>query len=460
MNRFILLTAFLFSCAVIQAQKVYFVYIQSDPAEPFYLRINEKIVSSSSGGYLILPKLADTTYQFTIGFPRNKFPESAFTITIARKDRGYLLKNFGDKGWGLYDLQTLEVQMGNRKGETAASSGNGFTDMLSKAAGDPSLREQPAKPPVAEEPAKKPAEQKPADMKPAVVEEKKPVVAEVKPVAEEKKPVTEEKKPAADEQKPAIEAVAEKAVTVTPVTTSKDTISTITAPVEKPAVEPVQQSESPAFPQKDIAPAEYKMTTVKKRSESSTTEGFGLVYLDTWADGSVDTVRLLIPNPKQVFTAPAKEEPKEEKKMLEIPVSSSLPPDTVAAVQQPAARDTMVTEKAPVITAPVANAVSDAVKKPCGQVADENDFLQLRRQMVAAENEEDMVDVAKKYFRLKCFSVAQVKSLGALLLKDEGRYNFFDAVYRYTTDPEQFPSLQSELKEEYYINRFRAMLRN
>jgi hypothetical protein len=70
-----------------------------------------------------------------------------------------------------------------------------------------------------------------------------------------------------------------------------------------------------------------------------------------------------------------------------------------------------------------------------------------------------MIAEAKKVFRSKCFSTQQIRNLGALFLTDEGRYKFFDAAYNFVSDAVNFPSLQSELKEEYYINRFKAMLR-
>jgi hypothetical protein len=65
------------------------------------------------------------------------------------KGSGFLLKNFGEKGWGLFDLQTLSIQMadGPPKGRTGSIQQGGvsaFTALLSKAAHDPSLLESPA----------------------------------------------------------------------------------------------------------------------------------------------------------------------------------------------------------------------------------------------------------------------------------------------------------------------------
>ena len=80
--------------------------------------------------------------------------------------------------------------------------------------------------------------------------------------------------------------------------------------------------------------------------------------------------------------------------------------------------------------------------------------------MAAAEGDDNMLNEAKNYFKTKCFATEQVKNLGLLFLNDSGKYKFFDLAYAYVTDLDKFSSLQNELKEEYYINRFKAMLRN
>ena len=133
------------------SQKVYFVYLQTEGEQAFFVKMDARIHSSSASGYLILSKLRDSTYNFTIGFPQNKWPEQNFSVIVSKKDHGYLLKNFGEKGWGLFDLQTLVIQMstsGSAKIEEKIKEENKdvsvFTDILSKAADDPSLKEKPA----------------------------------------------------------------------------------------------------------------------------------------------------------------------------------------------------------------------------------------------------------------------------------------------------------------------------
>lgn len=454
MNKLIVSVVLAILSLTAASQKVYFIYLQTESEQPFFIKMNEKIYSSSASGYLILSKLYDSTYSFKVGFPQNKWPEQAFTVAISKKDHGYLVKNFDGKGWGLFDLQTLAIQMaaaGTTKAEDPAKpeskeGGSAFTDILSKASDDPSLKEKPAQP-KAEEIKVPPATStevrkeesvtpKPPEPPVAVKVIKEEPVTTTKPVepVEQVKVIKEETSSA----KPAESTEPVKTVKEEPKTEIKELSSFKTEEVKEAVkAEPV---------------SEYKMSLVSKRGESSTTEGFGLIYIDKYEDGTTDTVRLLIPNAKMLVPV-VKEEPKEEKKMLDIPVEiSSKPVDTkpLAVIDTPAIKPV-------VIETPV---TKPAEKPGCADVAAESDFFTLRKTMAAAVSDDEMISEARKYFKQKCFTTAQVKNLGALFLTDEGKYKFYDAAYNYAADKENFSSLQAELKDEYYINRFKAMLRN
>ena len=79
--------------------------------------------------------------------------------------------------------------------------------------------------------------------------------------------------------------------------------------------------------------------------------------------------------------------------------------------------------------------------------------------MAEKKSDGDMIDEAKKIFKTKCFTASQIKSLSTLFLGDGGKYNFFDAAYPHVSDAENYVSLQSELKDDYFVNRFKVMLR-
>lgn len=429
MKKFLLSLFVLGLCSQAFSQKIYFAYIQSESGQPFFVRMNDKIYSSSGSGYLILSRLRDSVHTIYLGFPGQTANEEKFTIPITHQDRGYLLKDFGEKGWGLFDLQSLEIRMSAKDAAQAKTvpeeNVSPFTEILSKAADDPSLKEKAVVP----------------------VEEKKPV-AVVPEVKKEETPVsvTQTETPAPVTQ------------TETTAPVSKEPVTEKIIPVEiKQASEQVQQkkdeekvdtaiTEKPVPVIEQNKPVEYKPTQVTRLAESDSNEGHEMVFIDKSADGKSDTIRLVIPNIKPVVP-PVTEEKKEEKKFLDITNEPAKEKEQAA----PVIKDEVKTEPA--------NPVAVVPKNECKNTAGEDDFLKLRRKMVAADNDDDMVIEARKYFKTTCFTVYQIRNLGNLFLSDEGKYKLFDAAYPYASDSHNFISLKLELKEGYWIRRFEAMLK-
>jgi hypothetical protein len=213
--------------------------------------------------------------------------------------------------------------------------------------------------------------------------------------------------------------------------------------IEQPSVLPKEETQVKIEKEKPAQKEFYKKSDVTRKSESSTSDGFGLVYIDEYANGTKDTVRIFIPQPKESFQ-PGKNETKEERKFLDIPDSTA---QTVK--QAPAETKTAGTE----IVKSVIN------KNNCTSAADESDFFRLRKKIAGETGDDNMIGEARKVFKSKCFTAGQIKNLSLLFLTDAGKYKFFDAAYSYVSDMENFASLQAELKDEYYINRFKVMLR-
>ena len=437
------------------SQKVYFVYLQSEADQPFFVKLDNKVHSSTSSGYLILSKLVDSTYNFSVGFPQSKLPEQNFSVTINKKDHGFLLKQFGEKGWGLYNLQTLAVQMSSSPGVKTNTPEKGenkdvskFTEVLSKVADDPSIMEKPAKKEVVEKKPEVVAVKEEKKVEPVVVQEKtepKPVKTDVTVV----KTITENV-----EEKPVVAIEKPEPVKTDPVIAKKEIVEI--KPVE--VVEKIIIVDDKDAKQEDVVIVESKISgpnnepytpsKVKRWSESSTTEGFGLVFIDDYSNGTQDTIRVLIPNPKQIEVPVSNnKEPQEEKRFIEIENNNEKKKE-----------ETPLEEVKPVVEKVASS--KQLLSNNCTIVADETDFLKLRRQMAAKESDDAMINEAKNYFITKCFTSEQVKNLSALFLNDENKYKFFDAAYSYVSDSDKFSALQKEIKDEYYINRFRAMLRN
>ena len=137
--------------------------------------------------------------------------------------------------------------------------------------------------------------------------------------------------------------------------------------------------------------------------------------------------------------------------------------DSATAKQEP---PVPVVEKKVEVVAPAPEKPKESTVKPvmlnsdCKATAGEDDFLKLRKKMAAENNDDDMVTIAKKAFKSKCYTTEQVKNLSVLFLKDEGKYKFFDAAYPFVTDAYNFASLETQLTDSYFITRFKVMLRH
>jgi hypothetical protein len=125
------------------AQQNRFIYLQTDNKQPFYVRINNMVLSSSASGYMIIPKLKDGAVAFTVGFPKNEQTLN-FTYTVNKKDVGFLIKDFGEKGWGLFNLQSMDVLMakggrGSNTQKPEQNNNDAFSQVLSEVVNSPDL---------------------------------------------------------------------------------------------------------------------------------------------------------------------------------------------------------------------------------------------------------------------------------------------------------------------------------
>ncbi|MDB5201718.1 MAG: hypothetical protein JWQ27_1127 [Ferruginibacter sp.] len=393
MNRALIFLFFVCAAVTGKAQLNHFIYLQTDNKQSFYVRMNDKLYSSSSAGYLIIPKLQSGDYTLSIGFPKNEWPLQTIPVSVKTADAGYILKNFAEKGWGLFNMQTLEVAMntgfaGTNPTVKTENKTDVFSNVLADVVNTPSLKEvnQPAAPVV---------------------------TVPVKPVVEDK-----------------------------PVITAKEKISVL--------------------------------ATTKEEN------GRAVIYIDQMADGT-DTIRLFIPYEKtmpvteiipQVIKEPVPDtvvirdlvrtppvENKEDKKFLNIELPN--PNSDSTKLTSPVVVPPVETALAPVKTEAKKETIAAlTINSDCKAMATEEDFLKTRKKMAAEDSDDDMISVARKLFKAKCYSTEQVKNLGLLFLKEDGRYRFFDAAYPRIHDTQNFPALESQFTEEYYQTRFRAMLRN
>jgi len=425
------------------SQQNHFLYIQADDKQTFSVNVNGKTYNSSDIGYVIIPKLTDGKYQLNVSFPDNKYPDQQFNCVINKNDAGYALKNFNEKGWGLFNLQTLDVTMAGVDVPDIpkdTTNPNAFGEMLSDVMRDTTL--------------------KTAGIELQEAEKQKQIEAEN---AKNNPP------------------------TVLIVPTLNDSLLS-------------------AQKQDSIAAAK----SIMRISEHRTSAGTNMVFVDA---GTGDTIKIFLPKETQEEAA---QEQKPENTTTDTTVAENNVADSTItaktnvdsnAVAPSAAATSNANENkppeqevknenvTPTPEQPVANnnnqpnnpfytgqkktdttnngtpannetsaqnnqvSSSAMFKEDCKKMLADNDLEKIKKKMVSSSTDDKMIQAAKKYIEEKCVTTDQVKSLGALFLTDDGRYNFFDAMYKNVYEISAFSSLQSQLIDPYYKKRFQAMLK-
>lgn len=444
---------------LVHAQDAYFVYLQTENNQPFYARMNNKVLSSTLTGYLILPKMQAGQHQLLIGFPKDASGENKFTLDITDASSGYLLKKFEGKGWQLFNLQSMALISPDSQAEfasgatTTTTREDAFSKMLASATRDSALLRKTVR------------------TNPPVEGEKK-----VESVDTEKSAVAQEKVSQGENRSAAEIAVS--------------TSETTDGVVAKNASD--IQEKTPTLPEINKNPEKNKTNAPKRILNVSGRDGNEMIYVDRSKQKS-DTIRVFIPSEttaRSVIeytdaavsdTRPKQEEVveytitptiiKEETKSLpalverrdsishaepEKPVTEKKAESQVFIIRDDTPAKNPSRPQDEIIVLP--SVTTTSTNSDCKDFATNNDFLKIRKKMAAEKDRDAMVFAAKKIFKTKCFSTEQILNLSYLFLTDEGRYMFFDAAYPYTSDSEKFPVLISQLKDEYYVNRFQALI--
>lgn len=360
----------------LSGQQTRFIYIQTENNQPFYVKLDKQILRSSGYGYMIIGQLTDSTYTISTGFPREEWSEQNITIAIKGTDAGYLLKNFGDKGWGLVNLQNTQLIMADKKVEKekiveAESTGDAFSIILAAVVNDPTIAQR--------------------------------IVA---------KSETLQVIQASEAQKEQKQSIKEAAV----------------------------------LPKTEITRLKYDVTA----------DGVNILYVD-FVNNVADTVHVFVPAVRSGTVEDTKtgtegtkaiqvknEDKKNDSKFIDMELENpNQKPDS---------------SKIPALVITEKNAKELGINPNCKNFASRDDFLNLRKQMIAIEGYDDMINAARKKFKDNCFTTEQIKNLGSLFLKDEGKYKFYTAAYPYVSDSNNFNTLEKQLSDNYFITKFKAML--
>jgi hypothetical protein len=468
--------AFLIISKGLHSQHYHFFYIQSDQQQPFYIKMGNEVLSSSSAGFLIIPKLKDTAFDMIVGFPKDQFPEYRFKITQVKKDRGMSLKNFGDKGWGLFDLQTLEILMGEKIIREEPKkvpvpqpiTTDAFTMTLAAVIDDPGLMATEL---VLMEPATNAMAKNVVEVKENLPVKK---VAE-KPIGSVAKSVPDKKETTAVTKQVPVQPKTEKVVAPIPVVevpvTSTagvinkeaeklvftDSVKAIESIAEKA---PISQNISPDSIKVDVKevvlePAVVVSSQVGKVSEQLSDSVLELVFTDTDPSGKADTIKVSMLR-DILYKKPAEN-------ILAEKTGISVVNDTISNKIKSEKADTALESVVPqTVIAADKNITSTGnlnKRAACRRVASDKDLAALRKRMVPLKDEDVMVALALKDFKAKCYTTEQVRNISFVFVRDEGRYKLLDAAYSYVYDPDNFSSMESLLNDPYFIHRFKALIK-
>lgn len=412
------------------AQQVHFIYLQTDNAQPFYVKLNNNVTSSSSSGYLILPKLSDGNYDVTVGFPKKEFPEEKFQLSIDKNNEGFLLKNFGDKGWGLFNLQSLSVVMGAGENDVVSTTttvqNDPFSKMLANVVKDSSILEKPNQ--VA-----------------ASVPEKTDTVSMVNAGSDTLATVAQRSQPALSSTiTRTLFAKSKNGVEMIYIDKLDNDIDTVRIFIPTSVSDEIDDSSS--INAEEIT-KDTMAEAVLKSPETSTADQGNHISPNDKPDTSISET-----NP----ASPEQEELAQDSWVLQKDKSGqdmSKPVNINSNKEEETKKETNNKEKGLPKVVEFSKINSD-----CKAFASNEDFIKLRKKIAGENNDDDMLKEAKKGFRSRCFSTEQIKNLSFLFLNDEGKYRFFDAAYAFTSDSDQYYKLQGQLSDPYYVNRFKAMI--
>ena len=495
----IFIWACLLLCGRLAAQEQHhFVYIQSEKGQPFYIKHNGKVLSSTERGYIIIPQLDKGTTPITVGFPQSGARESQFYLKIAKNDQGYLLKKSGESGYSLYDLQTFrEIKSGDETamaaapeeatGDVAPELDTARKEMMSNLQkdlettfADKAIVTGPSQPAPAKtsnsfasaldkvvvtNPDRNlvPVEAAPA----AAASAETPAAATEMPVVKkqkgrkrrEREPLTEE------EQAILSEVLAEEGKTAA-MEAAAEEAAKAAAPAEEPVKKKKRKARSgdpdfiefqddnaqPAAPAAtapapvvtEVPVAVEEETPVRKKKKRSKlfddTEHPANIITDSSGYGVAYT------SPVSPEEEPAKS--KKRRKHRDEAVAAD-------AAGAPAGAEITADEPAAEKKKP---ADARLINTDCTNIMTDATFHKLLRKFVAAKSDDGMIDVFRKQTRNYCLETAQVKILGQLLTGDDTRYRLLDLAYSKTYDTEKYSSLESLLTGDYYKGRFKAML--
>jgi hypothetical protein len=432
----------------------YFVLIEADSGQAFYIRLDSQLYPSSPAGHLILAQLKDSAYTITVGFPGQIYPEQRYLLNSRQKDAAFHISR-QDNSWRLFDDQgqTIPALVDPAEGEMPLLAGAKKDDAFSQ-------------------------------MMAAIVRDTAVMYNTYAA--------------SSDTAQPPADTVASRQVILAPQT---DVSSSLPAPPASAPVVPTPTFASSATPS---AP-----TGVVKLSEHKSTQSLSLVFTDHPVDKKTDTIDVIIPvdtqaaavrlpnasvdtalaparvqSPDISHTKPARHYPYTDTLRYTDTVHTpgsvtyithldsnrvtvethdyiraeripKVSPDTARLRSPMPGRAPKTDTSAKASTAPHKSNLP-FINSDCHAFATDYDVDKLRVRMLSANKDDDRVQIAYKIFKTKCFSTSQVSALCAVFTTDAAKFRFLETAYPFVSD-DRFPELVNLFSEPVYTEKFQTL---
>jgi hypothetical protein len=469
----------------------YFVLIEADNGQPFYVRVDSQLYSSSSRGHLILSQLKDSSYTITVGFPGQVFPERQFSFTVHQNDHAFRLKNEDGKGWWLVDDKGQELATVNENSVGAGAripgikKDDAFSRLMADVVKDTAVMYSTY---AVEQVTPSPANAPPAnDSQALTIGRPTDTTVSADHVAHDSSGMSVIR-PAPDSSalhsidptatgRPVDSAVAAsrprdtglavhptvvlpfdsgvaRSAAVTPADSSAAALAPVTDSaaghaISTPLYRPIPRKDTTttAASLASAAAPLYRTTGVTMLTEHRSSRSLRQVYTEHDSSGKVDTVVIIIPldTPAQVgHPAGTSMIPRAahvtDSGHLATPQGHGSNPDTAAlGPSRPPTKSTL-----------------PFVNSDCHNFATDYDVDKLRVKMLESAKDDDRILAARKVFKTRCFSTHQIKALSEVFTTDAAKFKFLEAAYPFVSD-DHFAELSNLLADPVYSGRFRAM---
>jgi hypothetical protein len=481
----------------------YFVLIQADNKQSFYVRLGDRSLPSSSEGTLILSQLKDSTYNIVVGFSGQGIAEQTFTVELHHKDQQFLLKE-QDRNWVLYSPLTGETRTPNPKEGKAnelqpqgVKKDDAFSRLMAGVVRDTAVMYNT----YAMEPTFNDSQVKaglrPADSANMATTPANPL-ANAQANTQAAIPVSIN--PDTVKNSPVHEGVIRHTLDssiASPTVAHFDTDSSGTShtfvrttPADSTATSRPRLNPAPADPSSSVSVNVPHRPDILKLSQRKMPHSLRLAFADHTPGKKVDTVIIFIMmdtvssnTTRPAATASSATASSATASSASTPSTNiAVPPATIAHPTD-TTRHAAVRAAGPNPEAPNSSAAIGAsspgegsgkvrpdtvqkrsnVKTPlpfvnsdCHDLATDYDVDKLRVKMLESSKDEDRFRVAGKAFKVKCYSTRHLKALSEVFTTDASKFRFYETAYPFAAD-DHFRELGSTLADPVYNSKFKAM---